>query len=88
MDGEYSLKKVLEKETNYHFEKVFLYKLLFLSHWFESRTLIRASDTDSHEESILLNNIQKQPSRVVLRTRCSQNMQQIYGRTSTPVWFQ
>ena len=31
-----------------------------------------------------MDKFQKQPSRVVLRKRCSQNMQQIYG--GTPMW--
>ena len=30
--------------------------------------------------------VQKQPSRSVLRKRCSENMQQIYRRTPVPKW--
>ena len=32
----------------------------------------------------IMSNIQKEPSRDVLKKRCSENMHQIYGRTSMP----
>ena len=35
---------------------------------------------------ILLWYFQKQPSKVVLRKRCSENIQQIYRRTPMPLW--
>ena len=65
-------------------EKILNGKLHFCAKLFIFLTLVRLHKPEMLDEIELIckyGNIQKQPTRGVLRKKCSENMQQIYRRT-------
>ena len=90
----FSMKYILAGKTQYKEEKMYI-----KSHWFKqtifemirffltnliNSTLFSVELRIKYLKSSKIPEIQKQPSRVVLSKRCSENMQQIYRRTPMP----